>query len=86
MCLENKIQLFILLDYVKGAGNFGNPVFESFRAGFKLLSHCGEYLSHIKLFPESMHLLLEISQQVAINNLYQMLVKLVIYLNTCLGQ
>lgn len=47
MSTENKIQLFILLNYVKEVGIFGNPVFESFRADLKLLSHLGEYLSHV---------------------------------------
>lgn len=75
MSTENKIQLFILLNYVKQLGIFGNPVFESFRAGLKLLSHLGEYLSRVKLFPDSMHILLEISEQLTINNQYQKLVK-----------
>ena len=71
--IENKIQLFILLGYVKGVGFFGNP--KSFRAGFKLLSRLGEYLSRVKMFPDSIHILLEVSEQLIINNLYQMLVK-----------
>lgn len=70
--IENKIQLFILLGYIKGVGFFGNP--KSFRAGFNLLSRLGEYLSRVKLFPDSIHILLEVSEQL-INNLYQMLVK-----------
>lgn len=67
--VENKIQIFILLYYVKGVGFFGNPVFESFRAGFKLPSHLGEYLSHVKLFPKSMHIFLEMSEKLTIHNL-----------------
>lgn len=49
--------------------------FLSFRAGFKLLSCLGEYLSCVKLFPDSMHILLEMSEQLAIDYLYQVLVK-----------
>lgn len=75
MCLKNKIQLFILLDYVEGVGLFGNPVFESFRAGFKLLFRLGECLSCVKLFPNSIHILLGMSEQLSITNLSQMLVK-----------
>lgn len=63
------MQLFILLDYVEGVGLLGNPVFESFRAGFKLLFHLDECLSCVKLFPSSIHILLGMSEQVSINNL-----------------
>lgn len=61
MCLKNKKQLFILLDYKEGVGLFGNPAFESFRTGFKLLFHLGECLSYVKLFPDSIHILLGMS-------------------------
>lgn len=75
MSIENKIQHFILLDYVKGVRFFGNPVFESFKAGFKFLSCLGEYLSSVEIFSGSLHILLEMREQLNVNNLYQMLVR-----------